>query len=125
MRRVFLLLLLLVVSMVVWRLGERLSADALGMAIGIVLGVLASVPVSLILAASGRRREDEDEHIERVRTEPAQPVYPPPVIVLTGHSPAPSGRGSFDSRGYAVSPWLQTPTQRRFKLVGEEERWIE
>lgn len=125
MRRIVLLLLLLVGSTVIWRLGERLSADALGMAIGIVLGVLAGIPASLLIVASARRREEEDEHIERVRTEPAQPVYQPPVIVLTGHSPAPARGGALDSRGYVVSPWPQTPTQRRFKLVGEEERWIE
>ncbi|MCS6826957.1 MAG: hypothetical protein NZ553_10115 [Caldilinea sp.] len=123
MRRIVLLLLLLVAGVAVWRLGERLSADALGMAIGIVLGVLAGIPASLLIVASGRRRENDDERSARARVEPVQPVYQPPVIVLTGHAAAPGGGASLDSRGYAVPPWSQT--QRRFKLVGEEERWIE
>jgi len=106
-------------------LGERLSADALGMAIGIVLGVLASIPASLMIVASGRRREEEDKHVERVRPEPLQPVYQPPVIVLAGHSFAQGGRAPLDSGDHRTSPWPQTRSQRRFKLVGEEERWIE
>ncbi|GIV74540.1 MULTISPECIES: hypothetical protein [Caldilinea] len=124
MKRILLLLLLLVGSVVVWRLGERLSADALGMAIGIVLGVLASIPASLMIVASGRRREEEDEQVERARPEPLQPLYQPPVIVLAGHSFAQGGRAPLDLSDRS-SPWSQTRPQRRFKLVGEEERWIE
>lgn len=124
MKRILLLLLLLVGSVVVWRLGERLSADALGMAIGIVLGVLASIPASLMIVASGRRREEEDEQVERARPEPLQPLYQPPVIVLAGHSFAQGERAPLDLSDRS-SPWSQTRPQRRFKLVGEEERWIE
>lgn len=124
MRRILLLPLLLVGSVAVWRLGERLSADALGMAIGIVLGVLASIPASLMIVANGRRCEERDEHVERARPEPLQPLYQPPVIVLAGHSFAQGGSVPPDPSD-RIAPWPQTRPQRRFKLVGEEERWIE
>lgn len=125
MRRILLLSLLIVGGVVVWRLGERLSADALGMAVGIVLGVLAGIPASLIIVASGRRHEEENEQVTRARPEPLQPVYQPPVIVLAGHSFAQGGGSPVGSSEQYVSPWPQARTQRRFKLVGEEERWIE
>ena len=44
----------LFVGVVGWRLGDGLSADALGMAVGVLLGVLAMIPIAL-LALSGRR----------------------------------------------------------------------
>ncbi|MCS6826909.1 MAG: hypothetical protein NZ553_09875 [Caldilinea sp.] len=74
--------------------GQRLSADAVGMAIGVLLGVLAGVPAALLVLVSGRRRQedafdDEDEEIDdsgsrRSRHGAPYPALPPqaPVIIF-------------------------------------------
>jgi len=52
-------------GVVAFLLGQRLSADAVGMALGVLFGVLASIPAALLVIASGRRRSadygDDDE----------------------------------------------------------------
>ena len=147
MRKFVMLSILVMLGVFAWRLGESLSSDALGMAVGMVFGILAGIPAALlVLATSNRRRqEEEDERAERYersdrydrygqRQDRQLPAYPyqPPVIVVAGGGPAqqpappPLGPGP-----YYVPPqtqpagWDPGRGERRFKVVGEREEWIE
>ncbi len=135
MKKVILLVLLVVLGAFAWRIGERLSPDALGMGIGVLLGVMAGVPAALLLLASNRRRGDQDEVPSHAgRTAQGYP-YPPqaPVIVLTGAGmaapPQQAGPGYPDPRRALPAPHTMDAQPmdggRRFKVVGEEEAWID
>jgi hypothetical protein len=50
-----------IVGVFAFVVGQRLSADAVGMAVGVLFGVLAGIPAALLMLASGRRREAEFE----------------------------------------------------------------
>ncbi len=109
----------------IWQLGGRLSDDAVGMALGIVLGVLASIPASLlILAGSQRQIAQQEAHSLRSAPETSA-VYPPPVVVLAGQPQLPSA--GFHPQQPSVEEYWSTPRlgARRFKIVGEQEQWIE
>lgn len=45
-----------VVVVFAWKLVERLSPDAVGMALGVLFGIIAGVPVSLLVIAGNRRQ---------------------------------------------------------------------
>ncbi len=130
------------VAVAAWRIGGRLSADAVGMAVGVLFGVLAGVPVALLMLASSRRRDDgrgEFEEYDARRGRQAgygQGGYggygggyfpQPPVIVVTGNQPmhntAPAGRAA----PYALPAPYEAATvdAREFKVVGEREGWID
>lgn len=83
MKQTTLLCLLVFVGVAGWKIGDKLSADALGMAVGVLFGMLAGIPAALLVLASNRLRE--------MQQPPAPPTPParqlPPVIVLTGASP--------------------------------------
>ena len=129
MKRTVLVVIIVVGSVAVWRLGSRLSADAVGLAVGVLLGVLASIPASLLILASSRRREEpaEEEHWSEPRQERMTPLYQPPVIVLAGQGALPPAQ-QLPAPGHAPAPpihgWPQPATARQFKIVGEEERWL-
>lgn len=129
MKRAMLLVIIVVGSVAVWRLGSRLSADAVGLAVGVLLGVLASIPASLLILASSRRREepDADERWAEARQERMTPLYQPPVIVLAGQGALPPAQ-QLPPPTHASTPqihsWPQTNGARQFKIVGEEERWL-
>jgi hypothetical protein len=128
MKRIVLLAIVVIGCVAAWRLGSRLSADAVGMAVGILLGVLASIPTSLLILANSRRREGrDDEQWERVAPERTPPIYQPPVIVLTGHAPPmqPPMITPSSSAGQPIEAWPQRASARQFKIVGEVERWAE
>ena len=59
MKKLLILTCLLFVAIVAWRISERLSADAIGMALGVMFGVLAGIPTALLVLASARRREQD------------------------------------------------------------------
>ncbi len=139
MRRFVMLALLVILGVMTWRLGSSLSSDALGMAVGVVFGVLAGVPAALlVLATNSRRREQEDdERYERhdryqQRGDRQLPAYPyqPPVIVVAGAQspqaapPPPLGQGPYYVPNQTNS-WEPQRSERRFKVVGEREEWIE
>ena len=126
-KRMILLAVLVIGCVAMWRLGSRLSADAVGMAIGILLGVLASIPTSLlILTRSRRRAESKDAQWEKAQCERTPPVYQPPVIVLTGHAPATQPPMIAPSATPIVDDiWSQRGAARQFKIVGEMDRWAE
>ena len=128
MKRMIVMAIVIVGGVAVWRLGSRLSADAVGMAVGILLGVLASIPASLLMLASSRRRDvQESERWPEPPRERLAPAHQPPVIVLAGQAPpqqqlAPSPYPS----PHAVYGWPQPSTSaRQFKIVGEQEQWLE
>lgn len=126
MKQIVAVSVVIVGSVAVWRLGSQLSADAVGMAIGIILGVLAGIPASLmILAGSRRRSEREEPRWECVPQERMTPTYQPPVIVLaSGPQPAQPPMIAPTSP-HAVDHWPQRSTARQFKIVGEQEQWVE
>ena len=148
------LVAIVVVGVFAFVVGQRLSADAVGMAVGVLFGVLAGIPAALLMVASGRRREAEfeddadDEVIEsypmrRGRGQPAYGAVPAqaPVIVFAPPA-APSGAPYAGYTDHYVPPQappymhatqqraLPGPTapagdaRRAFKVVGEQEEWI-
>lgn len=135
MRRFIMLALLVILGIMTWRLGSSLSSDALGMAVGVVFGVLAGIPAALlVLATNSRRREREDEErYERYqqRQDRQLPAYPyqPPVIVVAGAQspqagPPPQGHGPYFVPNQ-MNSWEPPRSERRYKVVGEREEWIE
>jgi hypothetical protein len=146
MRKFLMLVLLVVLGVMTWRLGTSLSSDALGMAVGVVFGVLAGIPAALlVLATNSRRRQyEEDDHYDRYdrydrqeryggRGDRQLPAYPyqPPVIVVAGSQgpqaappPLPQGHGPYFVPNQANS-WEPPRTERRFRVVGERDEWIE
>ena len=149
MKRMILFGGVLFVGVAAWRIGDRLSADAIGMALGVLFGVLAGLPVALLVLASSRRREQQEDDYSngrsrgvQVRQQALPPGYgypmpqQPPVIVLAGH---PNAAPQCAPYGYGYDqPHPQQrmlpgpqgmggemPQERRFKVVGETEEWIE
>lgn len=148
MKRFMMLLVLVLVGVVTWRLSERLSADAIGMALGVFLGILAGLPIALLVLAATRRREREqegwsDEPRNNSRRGELPHGYPaampqPPVIVLAGPGYPQQGQGASNGQWpTANDPYnrpllpppgqhtIDMPQERRFKVVGEKEEWLE
>lgn len=139
MKRLFFLILLAFVGVAAWRISERLSADAIGMALGVLFGVMAGIPVALLVLASSRRRDSwqEDGHPNSRRGSHSlpqgypMPVQQPPVIVLAGPGYPQQMQGSggpttMNRMLPAPHDMAQSmPQERRFKVVGEQEEWIE
>ena len=124
---------LIIVGVAAWRITDGMSSDAISMAVGVMFGVMAGLPAALLVMASGRRRERDEEHTRVQRQRHPHPAHytpgyaQPPVIVLAqpGMQPAP-GYGN----GYAMQPQRALPAPeavdvRQFKVVGEKEEWIE
>lgn len=152
MKKFFGLICLILVGTVGWRIGETLSSDAISMALGVFFGVLAGIPAALLVVASDRRQgTGRGAHAYGMTHHaPAYPAAPPPVIVLNGGGaplpqPGPHRHTGqqyayhehFDPRQHdprflyqqqqfamAGGPDGARPA-RRFKVVGEQEEWIE
>jgi hypothetical protein len=126
MKSIVLIVLIAVVAMVGWRIGNQISSDAVSMAVGVLFGVLAGVPTALMVLASSRRRSDEEGDVYGRNGRGAYGGYfpQPPVIVVTG---APQGQQTQDQR--ALPPPNAFPGQtidaRQFRVVGEKEEWID
>ena len=138
MKRLFFLILLVFVGVAAWRISERLSADAIGMALGVLFGVLAGVPVALLVLASSRRREDGQDDARGANRRAvdgpphgyAMPMQQPPVIVLAGPGYPSMQQGSSQGAPNRMLPAPHDISQgpameRRFKVVGEQEEWLE
>jgi hypothetical protein len=135
MRKYILMAGLLFVAVVGWRLAERLSADALGMALGVLFGILAGIPTALLVLVSARRRDsyaEDPRGAMRGRQLGYGPDYPAlpqqaPVIILTGNG-TPAQMGAQPMHGYQAQYALPAPAefapQRQFRLVGEKEEII-
>lgn len=134
MRKFVLFAILIMLGVFTWRLAASLSSDALGMAVGMVFGILAGIPTALlVLATSSRqRRHEEEEHADRAdrynqRQLPAYPYQPPVIVVTGGQSQQPQpplGSGPYYVPSQAAQ-WEPARSERRFKVVGEREEWIE
>jgi hypothetical protein len=130
MRGTVVLCMLLFFGFLAWRLTERLSPDALGLAIGVLLGILAGLPVALLLLAANRRRDPEEEDYgyadRRQRQLDMQPAQPP-VIILGGYSH--QGQATSHAGQYGAPRALPAPSEivdaRRFHVVGEEDEMVE
>lgn len=136
MKRVIILTLLVFVGVFAWRLGERISADAISMAIGIVLGVLASVPAALLMLAahrrSGQTKPDSPHsanpyYSERMMGTAGQPpiiVVAPPMMTAS-----PGGAWGQEGQGPWALPYAQEPVptapHRQFRVVGEDDSWLD
>lgn len=154
MKRLLLLLLISFVAAAGWSIGSRLSSDALGMGVGILLGVLAGLPTALLVIAAGRggRQDEPDFPMERDEGYGAHGRFQPqpPVIVLANPGMAPGypgqgqmgygqqgygqqgygqqgyGPGGYDPQRALPGPDQAIPlSQRQFKVVGEQEEWVE
>ncbi|MEZ4861362.1 MAG: hypothetical protein R3C14_08650 [Caldilineaceae bacterium] len=130
MKRLIVLVGLVFLSVITWRIGERLSADAIGMALGVLFGILAGVPVALLVLASSRRREERDDYRPQGRQQPmpgyGYPMQQPPVIVLAAPGAPQSGGYGYPQPGRPMlPPPNEMPQERHFKVVGEQEEWIE
>lgn len=122
-----------------WSIGEKLSADAVGMAVGILFGVMASVPAALLVLVASRgrpsrhRMQEEEEYPESPRRQAgnrlAQTGNGMPLIVMAppayGYPPQTPGQ----QQGYQTNPMLPASQQiidapafeRQFRIVGEED----
>lgn len=142
MKKLIILIALVVAGAFAWGIGSKLSADAIGMGIGVLLGVMAGVPAAILLMVANRQRGrgDEDETPANMRQLAHQPMhgYPPqaPVIVLAGNGmgmpqqqPAANGYGAYPGHPALPGPQAGAPDPemeaRRFKVVGEEEAWVD
>lgn len=138
MKRMLVLLTVIVVTVFAWRIADRLSADALGMAVGVAFGVLAGVPAALLVMASGRRREAREE--EPVGARHARQMPPqmqgmpygylpqPPVIVLAGNGMHPQSMAGYPgmaqprlTHDMMAAPPQSVIDSREFRVVGEAD----
>lgn len=139
---------LLCVGIFGWYIGSRLSADAIGMAVGVLFGILAGIPAALMVLASRQqadryygadpaaRRGGRNARISRADQMPYAP--PAPVIVFAGN-PAqhqlnqpvnghdPRGMQPPQNQYVDLGPSRQAgpPDDRQFRVVGEQEEWID
>lgn len=153
MKRLLILCALVFVGVLGWRVGSAMSSDAIGIAVGVVFGVLASIPAALLMLVAGRRNERRQEWEgngdgQRGRSGHPQPRgqgqydgYPPVVIMTPPSMPMPQGQanpyasyygnqnGGYLPQGNQMAlpgpNGGQVPSQRQFRVVGEEEEWVE
>lgn len=144
MKRFIGLAVLIFIGVAGWRIGERLSADALGMALGILFGVMAGIPAALMVLAANRRENMASMGgypTPRGRGQPYGqfPYAPQPPVIVMAAPPAPAphmamqqGYGQGYHNGYhefqqpmLPGPHPQTIETRQFKVVGEKEEWVE
>lgn len=137
MKRLIVLLLFVFVATLGWKVGSQLSADALGMAVGVVFGVMASVPTALLVLAAGRRA-DAYRGGDRRRSQRTEQAQQSPVVIVAG-SPMPMQQGRslpggqvnptampyYSGQGYGGQEAVNVPTQRKFRVVGEQDEWVD
>ena len=130
MKRLLLILTILIVGLILFRILERLSPDAIGMGLGVLFGILAGIPMALLVLAASRRREQQDEARYAARRS-QQPGYgapwgglpgSPPVIILTGNGLPVQTQGS-PIQSLEQFP-AQLPPPRQFRVVGEAQDGI-
>jgi hypothetical protein len=137
MKKLVISIALIFAGVVAWRIGGRLSPDALGMALGVLFGVLAGVPTAVMVLAASRRREDVRDETSLNRGGYVSPHAggsasfspQPPVIILTGNGTPSLTQQGYDDYGqtarYALPAPRTTEPERAFKVVGEREEWID
>lgn len=137
MRSILVIGSILFVAVMAWQLGNRLSPDALGMALGVLFGILAGIPMALMVLASARRRSRDEEEEPQGYGRGGQYRNAPqaPVIILTGAPAQYAGQHNYAATNPHATldgqfrPMLTGPTempaQRRYKVVGEKEEWLD
>ncbi|MFN8487316.1 MAG: hypothetical protein U0350_06965 [Caldilineaceae bacterium] len=136
MKRFIFIICLVFVAVAGWRIADRLSSDAVGMAVGVLFGIMAGIPAALMVLAADRRRTEREEPVRGQGQNRFLPngygAYPqqPPVIVLAGHAapsplPAQHGYPGYDQPARYALPAPHPQEERKFKVVGEKEEWIE
>lgn len=146
MKRILILIILVFVGSAGWRIGNTLSSDAISMAVGIFFGVLAGIPAALLVLASERRRPDRPQSsrgmadhamsYQQTSYPPSGGQHQPPVIILNGggqptrqphgYPPQLSDASYRQNGGIEMAGWPQEQRPpRRFKVVGEQEEWLE
>jgi len=102
-------------------IGNRMSAEAMAVVVGVVCGVAAGIPMSMLLIFiinRGGRKDQLGEEWPTYGQHGTRPGAYPPVVVIQGGSPAPSG---FLPPYYSAPLSSQEPAQRHFHIVGEHE----
>lgn len=129
MKRILLLAALFFMAAAGWQIGQKLSADAISMGIGILLGLLASIPAALLVLAASRRNETKADAPPRGGHQlPGGQGYQAPVIVLAppmhgyGTPPTPPMQQPYLPASHQI---VDGRAGRQFKMVGEEESWVE
>lgn len=123
---------LVVFGVLTWIIGSKLSSDAMGMAVGLLFGALAGIPSALLVLATARRAEpdEEDRYRERANYERRQPGYqlPPPVIILAS-GPAtrpPEARVTFPGEKMGDNRWEPDGSRWSIDRTGAQVRyWAE
>lgn len=114
--------------------GQRMSTDAMAVVIGVVFGVAASIPTSLLVVAATRGRRDE-------RVAQREQGMVPPQIYIVGsgmgtqqRAPWQGGQGLLPPGApgingghwpYPPASYWQDQPSRRYRVVGEDERWLD
>ena len=117
-------------------IGQRMSTDAMAVVIGVVFGVAASIPTSLLIVAATRGQRDPSRHAAHSQSwgPDPKPLPAAPQIIVVSPPMQPGG--------HTTTPWLASgsgmpqlappqeaffvgDTSRRFKVVGEDEYWLE
>ncbi len=132
MKRLLLLLTILIVGLILFRISERLSPDAIGMGLGVLFGILAGIPMALLMLAAERRREQQDEARQAARRNsqlgygaPWGGLPPsPPVIILAGNGLPIQAQGPTTQSLDQYQPQL-LPAPRQFRVVGEQQEGID
>ncbi|MCB0204879.1 MAG: hypothetical protein KDH89_08675 [Anaerolineae bacterium] len=116
--------------------GQRMSTDAMTVVVGVVFGVAASIPTSLLVVAATRSRREEGYRLSRDELRSPQPAPPQVYVVNPGKQPGQSNvpwlPGAMQGQWPGVpgttggnSLYAAGQPPRRFKVVGEDERWLE
>ena len=112
-------------------IGQRMSTDAMAVVIGVVFGVAASIPTSLLVVAATRGRREEPR---RPGPDPRPAVTAPPQIYVVTppmHHPNQTAAPWFGYGGIVPQllppqgDFLSAESSRRFKVVGEDEHWLD
>lgn len=133
MRGTIIFSILFFFSFLVWRITERLSPDALGLATGVLLGILAGLPVALLILAASRRRarEEEERTAHNQRRSQLAMQQQPPVIIVSGlpqgyaNGQAGSGLGPYGAQQHALPSTSDIVDTRQFHVIGEEDESVE
>ena len=107
-------------------IGQRMSSDAMAVAVGVIFGVAASIPTSLLVVAATRGRRDEGLQLRREE-------FSPPQIYVVNPTAPPAQGAAARLPGALYAQWPDAPTglqaqhlpARRFKLIGDDERWLD
>jgi hypothetical protein len=96
--------------------GNRMSAEAMAVVIGVVCGVGAGIPMSLLILLVLNRRDRQLVEPTHEQLGSRHAAYPP-VVVIQGSSPT-SNR--LAPPYYSAQAVTHEPTQRQFRIVGEQ-----